>query len=94
MKKFTGSVLLTTAVCLLLLQDAQTYRINEGKLLGWNYGKLSCFPRECRRQVKHFPNFVQNFKIVEFHDHIWNQHEKYIQKSTNMPGIGSNWFVK
>ena len=26
---------------------------------------------------------------MEFHDHTWNHHEKYIQKSTNMPGIGS-----
>ena len=25
-------------------------------------------------------------KIVEFHDHIWNHHEKYIQMRTNMPG--------
>ena len=30
----------------------------------------------------------KNVKIVEFHDHIWNHHEKCIQKSTNMPGIG------
>ena len=28
-------------------------------------------------------------KMLEFHDHIWNQHEKCIQISTNMPGIGS-----
>ena len=26
---------------------------------------------------------------MEFHDHIWNYHKKCIQKSTNMPGIGS-----
>ena len=26
--------------------------------------------------------------IVEFHDHIWNHHEKSIEISTNMPGIG------
>ena len=25
---------------------------------------------------------------MEFHDHIWNHHKKYIQISTNMPGIG------
>ena len=31
----------------------------------------------------------KKIKIVELHDHIWNHHEKYIQKSTNMPGIGS-----
>ena len=34
-------------------------------------------------------HFVKNVKIVEFHDHIWNPHEKCIQISTNMPGIGS-----
>ena len=44
---------------------------------------------ECRRHVKKLTHFVQNVKIVEFHDHIWNHHEKYIQTSTNMPGIGS-----
>ena len=26
---------------------------------------------------------------MEFHEHIWNRHEKCIQISTNMPGIGS-----
>ena len=44
---------------------------------------------ECRRQVINLTNCVQNVKIVEFHDHIWNHHEKCIQISTNMPGIGS-----
>ena len=44
---------------------------------------------ECRRQVKNLTHFVKNVKIVEFHDHIWNHHEKCIQQSTNMPGIGS-----
>ena len=44
---------------------------------------------ECRRQVKILTNLVKNVKIVEFHDHIWDHHEKYIQISTNMPGIGS-----
>ena len=33
--------------------------------------------------------FVQNVRIVEFYDHIWNHNEKRIQISTNMPGIGS-----
>ena len=36
--------------------------------------------------------YHQIFKIddiLEFHDHIWNRHGKFIQKSTNMPGIGS-----
>ena len=27
--------------------------------------------------------------ILEFHDHIRNHHEKCIEISTNMPGIGS-----
>ena len=44
---------------------------------------------ESRRQVKKLTNCIQNVKIVEFHDHIWNHHEKCNQKSTNMPGIGS-----
>ena len=26
--------------------------------------------------------------ILEFYDYIWNRHEKCIQISTNMPGIG------
>ena len=30
----------------------------------------------------------KNANIVEFHGHIWNHHEKCIQTSTNMPGIG------
>ena len=34
---------------------------------------------ECRRQVKNDTNIVKNVKIVEFHDHIWNHHEKYIE---------------
>ena len=33
--------------------------------------------------------YQKNVKSVEFHDHIWNHHKKCIQKSTNMPGIGS-----
>ena len=36
-----------------------------------------------------FNTFLKNVKIFEFHDHIWNQHKKCIQISTNMPGIGS-----
>ena len=27
--------------------------------------------------------------MLEFRDHIWNDHEKYIQTSPNMPIIGS-----
>ena len=46
---------------------------------------------ESTRQVKILTKFVKNVKIVEFHDHkiIWSHHEKCIQKSTNMPGVGS-----
>ena len=41
------------------------------------------------RQVQNFPKMLKGSKILEFHDHIWNHHEKCIQISTNMPGIGS-----
>ena len=44
---------------------------------------------ECRRQAKNLTKCVKNVEIVEFHDHIWNHHEKYIEISTNMPAIGS-----
>ena len=44
---------------------------------------------ECRWQLKNVTNFVKNVKIVEIHDHIWNHYEKYIEISTNMPGVGS-----
>ena len=43
---------------------------------------------ECRRHVQHFTKIVKNVNILEFHYHIWNHHEKCIQTSTNMPGIG------
>ena len=43
---------------------------------------------ECRRQVKKLTTFVKNVNIVEFHYHIQNHDEKYIQISTNMLGIG------
>ena len=45
--------------------------------------------RQCRRHVKRLTTFVKYVEIVEFHDHIWNHHEKCIQISINMPGIGS-----
>ena len=35
-----------------------------------------------------FNTFCKNVNILEFHGHIWNHHEKCIQQSTNMPGIG------
>ena len=42
---------------------------------------------ECRRQVKNV-TILKNVKIVEFHEYILNHREKFVQKSTNMPGIG------
>ena len=41
-----------------------------------------------RRYVNKFTNLVKNVKIVEFHCHIRNHHEKCIEISTNMPSIG------
>ena len=41
----------------------------------------------CRRPVKNCTKIVKNFKIVEFHECIWNLDEKCNQISTNMPGI-------
>ena len=42
-----------------------------------------------RRQYQNVTNFVKNVNILEFGHYIWNPYEKYIQKSSNMPGIGS-----
>ena len=42
-----------------------------------------------RRQVNHFLKIVKNINIVEFHDYIWNRHEKYIEISTNIHVIGA-----
>ena len=42
-----------------------------------------------RRQVQNVTNFVKNVNILEFGYYIWNHYEKCIQKSPNMPGIGS-----
>ena len=42
-----------------------------------------------RQQFKNVRNLSTNFKIVKSRDTIWNNHEKCIQISTNMPGIGS-----
>ena len=33
--------------------------------------------------------YFRNINSLEFHEHNWNHHDKCIQKSTNMPGIGS-----
>ena len=41
-----------------------------------------------RRQIKNVTKNSKNSKILEFGDYIGNQHEKFIQISTNMPGIG------
>ena len=42
-----------------------------------------------RRQHQNVTNFVKNVNILEFGSYIWNHYEKCIQKSPNMPGIGS-----
>ena len=42
-----------------------------------------------RRQVQNVPKCSKMLRFLEFHDHIWNHHEKCIQISTSMPGIGS-----
>ena len=42
-----------------------------------------------RRQDINVTNFVKNVNILEFGYYIWNPYEKCIQKSINMPGIGS-----
>ena len=42
-----------------------------------------------RRQYQNVTHFVKNVNIVEFGYFIWNPYEKCIQKSPNMPGIGS-----
>ena len=39
-----------------------------------------------RRQSKPSQN-LKKVNILEFGDYIWNHHEKFIQISTNMPGI-------
>ena len=43
---------------------------------------------KCRRQIKKLTKLVKDVNILEFHDHIWNHHVKYIEISTNMPSIG------
>ena len=42
-----------------------------------------------RRQHQNVTNFVKNVNIREFGYYIWNNYEKYVQKSPNMPGMGS-----
>ena len=46
------------------------------------YDDLNAFhaASEYRRQVKYVTDLVKNVQIVEFHDHIYNHHEKYIWK--------------
>ena len=42
-----------------------------------------------RRQDQNVTNLVKNVNVLEFGYYIWNPYEKWIQKSPNMPGIGS-----
>ena len=48
------------------------------------------FARDRREQTTStkYHKIVKNINILEFGDYIWNHHEKCIQISTNMPGIG------
>ena len=39
--------------------------------------------------IQNFPQKLKYVKILEFWDYIWSHHEKCIQLSTNLPGIGS-----
>ena len=42
-----------------------------------------------RRQDQNVTNLVKNVNILKFGYYIWNPYETCIQKSPNMPGIGS-----
>ena len=57
-------------------------------------GRLKHFP--CGRRVQttgqNLTNLVKKGKIVEFHDHIWNQYEICIQINTTMTGMGY-WII-
>ena len=41
-----------------------------------------------RRQVQQIYKIFKNVRILENGNYIWNDHEKYIKMSTNMPSIG------
>ena len=44
---------------------------------------------ECRRQDEVFQLFLKILTNFNFHSHIWIQHVKCIQMSTNKPSIGA-----
>ena len=48
----------------------------------------SKFQQKCQKLSKLFNLMSKIVKIVQFHEYIWNLHEKCIQMSTNMPSIG------
>ena len=52
-------------------------------LCGFKYG------HEISQFLHFFTNLVKNVNFLEFGDYIWNPYEKCIQKSPNMPCIGS-----
>ena len=41
------------------------------------------------QHVQQFTILFKKFQNLEFVDHIWNHYKNCIQKSANMPGIGS-----
>ena len=54
---------------------------------------LTHLPRGMGEQTtgQTFHKIVKKVKILEIGDYIiWNHHEKCIQTSTNMPGVGSS----
>ena len=50
---------------------------------------LSTRQASAHDRFKKMHKIFKNVKILEFNYHIWNHHEKCIQKSTNIPVIGS-----
>ena len=49
---------------------------------------ISTRPASADDRSKISKSCKKNVKIVEYHGHILNHHEKFIQISTNMPSIG------
>ena len=49
-------------------------------------------PRGRHEQKRKVHKISKNVKIIKLHYYIWNHHSKYIQTSTDMPGIGLEMF--
>ena len=61
----------------------QWFDVKSKRIVTYNAAGVS------RRQDQNVNNLVKKFNILEFGYYIWNPYEKCIQKSPNMPGIGS-----